>query len=190
MKHAISQSDCCKRVASAVVRDLFFNPAGFHHFLQFLAHRPVVLGRAKRPEVERILPNTSFSSCRCLYRSIICKGTSISFTWKGIFVLYLLPIIHLSPLTSTILSVVSSFTSMNERAVKETKTKMSRTKASSASSNLWIMTCFSSSSVRYSRSFTLRGRWNWANGLRGICPFWCALITTPFTHITVVQMEP
>jgi len=31
--------------------------------------------------IVQLLPNTNFSSCRCLYRSIICKGTSISFTW-------------------------------------------------------------------------------------------------------------
>ena len=74
---------------------------------------------------------------------MICKGTSISFTWKGMFVLCRLLIIHLSPLMSTMLSVVRFFTSMKERAVKHTNTKMSRTKARLSSSNSWVTTAFS-----------------------------------------------
>ena len=66
------------------------------------------------------------------------------------------------------LSVVSSFTSMNDRAVKQTKTKMSRTKAKLASSNSCVTTAFSSSSVRNSLSLQLGLIWNCANGLRGI----------------------
>ena len=57
-----------------------------------------------------------------------------------------------------------TFTSMNERAVKETKTKMSRTKARSAFSNSWVMTVFNSSSVRYALSLQLGLIWNCANG--------------------------
>ena len=68
--------------------------------------------------------------------------------------------IHFSPFTSTISSVVSSFKSTNERAVKEAKTNKSRTKAEWLSANSCDISVFSSSSVRNSRSFVFGLTWN------------------------------
>lgn len=49
-------------------------------------------------------------------------------------------------------------------AVKLAETKMSRIYANLLSVNSCVINIFNSSSVRYSRSFTLGLIWNWVNG--------------------------
>lgn len=87
-----------------------------------------------------------------------------------LFVLCRFDNIHFSPFTSIISSVVSSFISTKNKAVKQAKINRSRTNVRVGLSNSCAMILLISSSVRYSRSLTFGLIWNCANGFLGISP--------------------
>ena len=93
---------------------------------------------------------------------------SSSFTWNGMSILCRLEIIHFSPFTSTMWSLITSLMSTKERAVKLANTNRARIYACFGSVNSCVITIFNSFSVKNSRSLTFGLIWNCANGFLDI----------------------